>query len=196
MLFENDMAAFESMIQYAVLATTSDWDYLYMQSAEQCSVAPQKWPYLLEISAVLRSFGVVHLQSIHVIRMDKSHETNRRDRIFNFSFAQFNFCRPNFCWEKYGRGAQRSSLSKLCGSSVYQVREAETQHQLSLQEIIDDINISPMEDMRIDKDKDAWKTNEELQRTSVSYIFLSAVRSAKLGGTTVLRGLHYGSFRR
>ena len=75
MLFENDMAAFESMIQYAVLATTSDWDYLYMQSAEQCSVAPQKWPYLLEISAVLRSFGVVHLQSIpiHVIRMDKSH---------------------------------------------------------------------------------------------------------------------------
>ena len=76
MLFENDMAAFVSMIQYAVLATTSDWDYLYMQSAEQCSVAPQKWPYLLEISAVLRSFGVVHLQSInprYTDGMDKSH---------------------------------------------------------------------------------------------------------------------------
>ena len=85
-------------------------------------------------------------------------QKSRRDRIFNFSFAQLNFYRPNFCWEKFGRSAQRSSLSKLCGSSVYQVREAETQHQLSLQEIIDDINISPMEDMRIDED--GMKTNE------------------------------------
>ena len=76
MLFENDMAAFESMIQYAVLATTSDRDYLYMQSAEQCSVAPQKWPYLLEISAVLISFGL-RCRALAInpryIRMDNSH---------------------------------------------------------------------------------------------------------------------------
>ena len=48
--------------------------YIYMQSAEQCSVAPQEMAISSGIFGC-RSFGVVHLQSIpiHVIRMDKSH---------------------------------------------------------------------------------------------------------------------------